>query len=124
MATTIATEKATWAMRMTRFRRALAGGWSVGVAVIRTPRGQAQPPAGTLLQRLLQPLGGCRCRLVDGQVHGPPNRAAQPDPTTLLAGRCVVKAAEYAAGPPAMRCPRLGPRVAPGPEHLIGQADP
>src|SRR4029453_1726889 len=39
MATTIATEKPTWAMRRIRLRRALAGGWSVGVAVIRTHPG-------------------------------------------------------------------------------------
>jgi hypothetical protein len=101
MATTIATEKPTWAVRMIRLRRASASGWSMGVAVIRT-----HPSSGLAARQNAALYSACCSRWVAADVDSSAGRfmalrTGQPDPTTLLTGRWVVKAAKYAPGPPA-----------------------
>lgn len=107
MATTIATEKPTWAVRMIRLRRASASGWSMGVAVIRT-----HPSSGLAARQNAALYSACCSRWVAADVDSSAGRfmalrTGQPDPTTLLTGRWVVKAAEYAPGPPATRRRRV-----------------
>jgi hypothetical protein len=69
MATTIPTEKATWAVRMIRLRRASASGWSMGVAVIRT-----HPSSGLAARQNAALYSACCSRWVAADIDSSADR--------------------------------------------------